>query len=330
MKHYYFVLEVVVIDHILVPLDGSELSECVLPHVMAIAPVTRARVTLIHVLERTQQRNGGGPIDPVGWHMQKQEAQAFLDRTVERLQKLDQQVEQVIVEGNPADAVIDFARHNGVDLIILSSHGRTGLSGWNVSSVVQKIMLRAYKSILLVRAYAASPSAEVQYQRILIATDGSARAEYVLPFAMSLAQFHNANLILGTVIQKPQIMQRFPLSEQDSELINQLTEKNQKDAERYLDQLSTQLSLKGLSAEANITAAENTIGAVYDMVEETRADLVMIAAHGQSGERRWPYGSIASSLIAYGSTPIMIMQDLSENEIPQTPAERAIREGKGR
>jgi hypothetical protein len=66
------------------------------------------------------------------------------------------------------------------------------------------------------------------------------------------------------------------------------------------------------------------------MIEETHADLVMIAAHGHSGERRWPYGSIATSLIAYGSTPIMIMQDLSENEIPHIQAERAIREAKGR
>lgn len=317
------------IDHILVPLDGSELSECVLPHVMAIAPVTHARITVIHVLERSQSRNLGALIDPVSWHMQKQEAQSYLDRNVERLQKMDLQVEQVIVEGNPADAIIDFARNNAVDLIIMSTHGRTGLSGWNVSSVVQKILLRAYKSILLVRAYAAYLDA-VQYRRLLIATDGSTRSEYVLPFAMSLAQFHNADVVLGTVIQRPQIMQRFPLSQEDAELINQLTEKNQRDAAHYLNQLSTQLSLKGLSAEVNVMTADTTLGGVYDMVEETNADLVMIAAHGQSGDRRWPYGSIASSLIAYGSSPIMIMQDLSENEIPNTPAERAIREGRGR
>ena len=52
------------INHILVPLDGSELAECVLPHVMAIAPVTGARITLIQVLERASYRNGNTPIDP--------------------------------------------------------------------------------------------------------------------------------------------------------------------------------------------------------------------------------------------------------------------------
>ena len=318
------------INHILVPLDGSELAECVLPHLTAIAPVTGARVTLIHVLERSLSRNGNAAvIDPLGWHMQKQESQAYLDRIAQRLQKLDLPVEQALLEGNPAEALIEFARNNAVDLLVLSTHGRTGLSEWNVSSVVQKILLRSYKSILLVRAYV-NPPPEVHYSQLFLAIDGSTRAEYIVPFAMSLAQAHQSNVILGTVIQKPQTMQRFPLSEEDAAWIQQFTEKTQNETSRYLDQLATQLSLKGLSAEAKIAVAENALGAVYDMVEETNADLVMIAAHGYSGERRWPYGSIAASLIAYGRTPLMIMQDLSESEIPQTHAERAVREAKGR
>lgn len=318
------------INHILVPLDGSELAECVLPHVMAIAPVTGARVTLVHVMEQAPSRNGNAPpIDPLGWHMRKQESQAYLDRIAVRLQEMDQPVEQAILEGNPAEAIIEFARSNAVDLIVLSTHGRTGLSEWNVSSVVQKILLRSYRSVFLVRAYTTAP-AEVQYNRLLLAIDGSARAEYILPFAISLAQSHQSDVALGMVIQKPQTMQRFPLSEEDVAWINAFTERNQNEAARYLEQLAMQLSLKGLSAAANIIVSENALGAVYDMVEESNADLVMIAAHGYSGDRRWPYGSIASSLIAYGRTPLMIMQDLSEGEIPQTHAERAVREGKGR
>jgi nucleotide-binding universal stress UspA family protein len=321
-------LEAVVINHILVPLDGSELAECVLPHVMALAPVTAARVTLIQILERSHARNGtAAPIDPLGWHMQKQESQSYLDRIAGRLQQL--QVEQAILEGNPAEAIIEFARSNAVDLIVLSTHGRTGLSEWNVSSVVQKILLRSYRSILLVRAYTSSP-ADVRYNRLFLTIDGSARAEYILPFAISLAQSHGSSVILGTVVQKPQTMQRFPLSEADSAWIHEFTERNQNEASRYLEQLATQLSLKGLSADANIAVSENALGAVYDMVEESNADLVMIAAHGYSGDRRWPYGSIAANLIAYGRTPLMIMQDLSESEFPQTHAERAVREGKGR
>jgi nucleotide-binding universal stress UspA family protein len=323
-------LEVVVIHHILVPLDGSELAECVLPHLLAIAPITGARVTLIHVLERNLSRNGNTmPFDLLGWHMQKQESQSYLDHITERLQKLDLPVEQVTLEGNPAETLIEFARNNDVDLVLLSSHGRAGLSEWNVSSVVQKILLRSYKSILLIRAYT-SPPPEVQYKQLFLALDGSTRAEYILPFAMSLAQAHQSNVVLGMVIQKPQPVQRFPLSEEDAAWLQQFTEKNQNEATRYLDQLAKQMALKSVASEVKITVSENALGAVYDMAEESDADLIMIAAHGFSGERRWPYGSIAASLIAYGHTPLMILQDLSESEVPPIHADRSVRDSRER
>ena len=131
------------INHILVPLDGSTLAECVLPHVSAIAPVTHARITLLHVLQQAQ--NGGTPaVDPVEWHLQKQHAEKYLEGISNRLSEAGLLgVESVILEGNPAGSVIDFARSNNVDLIALSTHGHSGLSGWNVSGVVQKILLRS-------------------------------------------------------------------------------------------------------------------------------------------------------------------------------------------
>ena len=317
------------INHILVPLDGSALAECVLPHIEAIAPVANARITLIHVLEHPDTGNGGLPIDPVGWHMHKQELQAYLERMAERLQKMGLNAEYVILEGKSAESIIEFAHANGVDLIALSTHGRTGLSGWNVSSVVQKVLLRAYRSILLVRAYQADLAGEIQYKRVFIGSDCSSRAEFILPVAISLAQYHKSELILGTVIERPQIIQRFPPSEKDLKLIKQLSEKNEKISSHYNEQLVTQFSHKGLNVRTNVVVADHAIGALHDMVDEISADLVMLVAHGDTGERRWPYGSIAASFIAYGNAPLMIMQDLSEQDVVPTPAEQAIREAKG-
>jgi nucleotide-binding universal stress UspA family protein len=322
-------LEAVVINHILVPLDGSALAECVLPHVLAIAPVTKAHVTLIHVLEHPENRNGGPPIDPMGWHMQKQESQAYLEKVVEQLQKKGLDVSHIIVEGNSAESIIDFARTNMVDLIVLSTHGRTGLSGWNVSSVVQKVLLRSYRSILLIRAYATEYILEVKYNRLFVASDCSARGEYILPFAISMAQFHKSLLILGTVVERPQIIQRLPPSEEEVLLTNQLTERNQRTAARYHEQMTTQLLLKGIEVETHVAVADHAISALHDMVDEVKADLVMLVAHGDTGERRWPYGSRTASLIAHGKVPLMIIQDLSDNDVLPTPAEQAIGESRG-
>lgn len=320
------------INHILVPLDNSILAECVLPHVVAIASVMNARVTLLHVLEHPHNGNGTPAVDPVDWHLRKHKSERYLEQVAERLQDVGSRIEYSILEGSAAPSIIEFARNNDVDLIILSTHGNSGLSGWNVSSVVQKVLLRSYKSILLVRAYQPpiTDTTKVHYKRLFIGLDASTRAEYVLPVAMKLAQSHSSEIRLGTVIQKPQTIDRFPPSEEDSKLIEEIVERNHRAVTHYFDQLLIQYSLEGLELKKDIIVGEDAITILHDMVEEINADLVMLVAHGHSGERRWPYGSVASSFIAYGNTPLMIMQDLSENEIPHTHAELAVKEGKGR
>jgi nucleotide-binding universal stress UspA family protein len=324
-------MEATLINHILVPLDGSTLAECVLPHVIAIAPVTNAHVTLLHVMQPLQGGRGGA-VDPIEWHLQKQNSEKYLDQIVNQLNQSGiLGVERVVLEGGPANSVVDFAFHNNVDLIVLSTHGQSGLSGWNVSSVVQKILLRSYKSILLVRAYLPSSAGltKVRYKRLFIGMDCSPRSEFVLPYAISLAQFHKSQVILESVIEKPQPVNRFPLSEEDTNFINKFVERNYEAATRYLKQLVTQFSMKELKLKAHVSTGENAITVLHDMAEESNADLVMLVAHGYSGERRWPYGSVTTSFIAYGNSSLMIMQDLPKAEIQPTRAEMAVREGKG-
>jgi len=319
------------ISHILVPLDGSVLAECVLPHVLAIASSVNARVTLLHVVEPSRAKGEGQTVDPLEWHLKKREAGIYLDGIARQLMESNLAAETAILEGLSADCVIDFAHSNDVGLIILSTHGRSGLSGWNVSSVVQKIILRSFKSTLLVRAYK-SPKTDlvpIRYNRLFVGLDCSARAEYVLPFAVKLAQSHKARLILGMVIRKPEMPDRFPLSEEDSNLIAQIVESNHRAAAHYFDGIQKQLSVQGIESQVELTISDSVTMALHDMVEQQEADLVMLVAHGRSSEGRWPYGSIATSFIAYGATSLLIMQDLSAEEIGKTLAEIAARESRG-
>ena len=319
------------INHILVPLDGSTLAECVLPHIIAIAPVTNARVTLLHVLQ-PQNGSRNTAVDPLEWHLQKQNSEKYLEQIVSRLKEAGLLgVESTLLEGNPANSVIDFANNNNVDLIALSTHGSSGLSGWNVSSVVQKILLRSYKSILLVRAYLPSSTGttKIRYKRLFLGMDCSPRSEFVLPFAISLAQFHKSQVILECVIERPQAINRFPLSDEDTQLINRFIERNHQAASHYFEQLTAQFSMKDIKLKTHISIGDNAVAVLHDMAEEANADLMLLAAHGYSGERRWPYGSVTTSFIAYGNTSLMIMQDLPATEIHQTRAEMAVREGQG-
>lgn len=318
-------------NHILVPLDGSALAECVLPHVLAIGRAFDARLTLLHVLEPPRTTGSEQAVDPLEWHLKKQEAEEYLEGIAAQLRGKNLKVKEVILEGLSAEYIIDFSNNNDVDLIALSTHGRSGLSGWNVSSVVQKIILRSFKSTLLIRAYKSTSLGltDIQYSRLFVGLDYSTRAEYILPVAISLAKHYKAQLILGTVIRQPEILHRFPLSEEDESLAKHIAERNYNAASHYFEQLRSQISMQGIDIETRLMVSDNVMAALHDMVEQENADMVMLVAHGQSDESRWPYGSIATSFIAYGTTSLMILQDLSSDEIKRTQAEMAAREIKG-
>jgi nucleotide-binding universal stress UspA family protein len=249
-------LEDTMINHILVPLDGSALAECVLPHIMAVGRAFGAQLTLLHVLEPPHSVGTEQAIDP-------------LDKNLK--------VKEVMLEGLPADYIVDFANHNDVDLIALSSHGRSGLSGWNVSSVVQKVILRSFKSTLLIRAYKSTAAGlgvkDIQYSRLFVGLDYSARAEYILPVATSLAKYYQAELILGTVIQKPEILHRFPISEEEESLVRHIAERNYNSAAHYFEQLRSQLSLQDIHVTTRLVISDNPTSALHDLVDDLAGPL---------------------------------------------------------
>lgn len=319
------------IKHILIPLDSSPLAECVLPHALAVAQAADARITLLHVLERPQG-TGELPTDPLHWNLKKNAAKVYLDQITTRLQETNLDVTNVILEGVPAEIIIEYANNNDVDLVALSTHGRSGLSSWNVSSVVQKIILRVYTSTLLVRAYMPTESQVEKiyaYKRLFVGLDCSPRAEMVLPVAINLSQYHKAKLIIGTVIRNPELFYHFPPSADDLEIVNRISERNQKAAEHYFEQLSAQFSSQDIDLETFHVVSDNVISTLHNIVEKQNADLVILAAHGRSSDSRWPYGSVATSFIAYGNTAILIIQDLPQQAIQSTQAELAARETKG-
>jgi len=315
-------------EHILVPLDGSALAECVLPHVIAVAQAFGAQVTLLRVLERGHTAGRTQSVDPLGWHIRKAEAEASLGGVRTRLQEVGLRAQSALLEGQAAERIIEFAYENGVDLIILSSHGRSGLSGWNVSSIVLKIILRAYLPVMIVRAYqpVASDLGELRYRRLLVPLDCSRRAECVLPLATALARYHEADLLAVHVVARPQMPRWAPPTQEDVELANRIVERNRLEATRYLKQLQSRLDVH---VRTSVLLSDHAAETLHDLVEQANADLVILSAHGHSGGTKWPYGGLVVNFIAYGTTPLLIVQDLSPDEVERTRAEMLARERKG-
>ncbi len=299
-------------DKILVPLDGSLVADCVLPHVAALARQDNQSITLLRVME--PHSPGGTAISPVDWQLQKSEAKSYLEETEAALGSLvagDPTV--ALLDGRSAERIIEYAEQDESDLVVLSSHGESGLHRWNVSSTTQKVIYRVGRSVLLVRAYQADTAIDrddlqpVRYRRILVPLDGSQRAEHVLPTATALAEEHEAELLLVHVVTKPTLMQRMPLATEDAALVEAIFERNQSYAERYFQQLRGRLPS---NAQSHVLSNTNVPAALHEFVNQNQIDLVLLSAHGSSGEGQWPFGSIVSSFVNFGLTPLLIMQDM--------------------
>ena len=148
---------------ILVPLDGSKLAECALPHAESLATGCAAeKIILVSVTERVQGyrpiEDHGQPViqrerlvpEAVG-KLQKQ-AEKYLSRIAKGMEARGISVETDVLLGSPADEIIMYANEPGADIIVISSHGRSGVSRWAYGSVADRIFRASCVPVLMIRA----------------------------------------------------------------------------------------------------------------------------------------------------------------------------------
>lgn len=150
---------------ILVPLDGSKLSECTLEHVEAIAHGCNvADVTLLTVIEEPQQFVGeAGSQSQIKAMFQEMErmqkqvtdnAEKYLDEASKQLSEENINAKTAVVRAKRpqgvADVIMEYAKNNATDLIIMSTHGRSGISRWAMGSVADKVVRSSIVPVLIV------------------------------------------------------------------------------------------------------------------------------------------------------------------------------------
>ena len=313
---------------ILLPLDSSKLAECVLPHLVAIAQICEPEVHLLRVSEPFGVTARLRMIDPVDWQIRKAEAESYLSSVAARLQNAGLKVATDLFDGRPAEQIIEFAHTWNADLILMSSHGQSGISPWNVSSVVQQVILRAHRSLMIIRAYqpVTTDLTGLHYCKIFLPLDGSQRAEMPLTLAESLARAHRSEILAAHVVRQPELPRRTFASQEDLQLVNELTERNRVEAIKYLEDLKSRIDL---TIQTRLEVSPSVSRSLHQIADESDVDLTILSAHGYSGDTRWPFGSVGLGFIVYGSTPLLILQDLPTNRIELTRAEIASRETEG-
>jgi nucleotide-binding universal stress UspA family protein len=353
-------------NRILVPLDGSPLAERAIHHAKRFARIFGSNIILLQVLDPTSYHENPKPVDPLSWQIRKAEADIYMNGVATRLRESlsestpegmgieNIRVEYHIREGKPAENIVNFAHTEDIDLVVISTHGSGGLSRWNISSVTQKVINLVYLPVLLIRAYE-QPEAEVskrRYLRILLPIDSSRRAECSLsagialargemlieqkfgakdsssPLAVDAPSSPRTKLILAAVIKPPELPIPKPYPVEIEQLSDQLMNVSRLAVSSYLNEMKERLPVE---CETYVIESIGVASAIQDLANrEEDIDLVVLSAHGYTGQFAWPYGSVARNYIEHGTKPVLVIQDVPRSQVLPTAAEIAAAKSGGR
>ncbi len=304
-------------NRILVPLDTSKLSEIALPYAEELAPKLGSEVVLLHV-----RTSADAP--------EKTDHKTYMDKIADEVERnikssaAFKKGEQIKVKAelygpptlitNPAAEILDFAEKEKISLIIMATHGRTGVSRWALGSTANKVARASRCSILLIRAGAVVPR-KVSLDKILVPLDGSKPSEAVLPYIEALASRLKSRVSLLNVVEP--LYHVYPYSEgvgyYGSAGVIQVpyTEEEMKPAkavaEKYLIDINDKLSAKGVKT-GYLMRTGSPGEEIIKAEEEMRPDMVAMSTHGHSGFGRWDHGSVADKVLHAGTTPLLLVR----------------------
>lgn len=315
------------IQKILVPVDGSPCSERAIPVAAHIARRSQGRVILVYA---TNLGAYFGPalapypvISPTLIENEQENAERYLAHIVASPELAGLDVETVIRQEEAASAIISTADTYEVDLIILCSHGRTGMKRWALGSIAEKVVHRTLKPVLLLREKGPLPLGPhpdpTTPFRVMVPLDGSPLAKIALEPAARLASLLSSQSILHLVkVVSPTYPQRaVPLTEQEIASTCQ-------HARSYLEQtihhireglVALAIAHLPLTLTCSVVTAEDVAGALVDLAEkgsdaknaDGRCDLIAIATHGRGGFQRWMLGSVTERVLHATRLPLLIV-----------------------
>ena len=281
---------------ILVPLDGSPLAEQAIPRAVALAKGTRAHVEVLMVHE--------------GWSDSR-----YIDNVAADIRDAAAlQATGTIVHGSPAEAIVARARETGADLIVMTSHGRTGISRLWLGSVADHVVRAATVPVLVLpadegAAHDAHDTVEA-FGRVLVPYDGSPLSADVLPVAAALARISRAAVTLLQISPVvPAIVPVDPLLPTPVYPVipdEEATVRLATDVRHGLEEIAASLTREsGLEVRAVVEVSQNTSDHIVEYAHIHHADVIVMSTHGR-GASRWLLGSVADKVLRASRLPTLL------------------------
>lgn len=327
----------------LVPLDGSELAEGILPYVSQLMKGLDGSIVLLLVIDpdavelpgRLRQHIAGlgagsiemaiAPTEESTEHVSinpretaevramqvfdsnevLEEAKRGFDEVLKRLSNQGVHAELVVAFGRPAETIARVADEKGCDVIAISTHGRNALARGILGSVTDKIIHLAHRPTLTI-----TPERAKQYweegetiDRIMVPLDGSPLAESVLPYVEFLAERLSLEIVLVRVLN---FVSMYTPGLDAYFGADDLEAEIEIEATKYLETVSQRLKAKSLKVEWKLLRGHPAV-AIVDLARETPHNIIALTSHGRSGVTRWVIGSVANTLVRASGDPVLMI-----------------------
>ncbi len=300
--------------HLLVPLDGSRLAESALPAAASLAHHLNARVTLFHALER------GAPAAVHGERHLREfaEAESYLREVRDWFTSRDvrAEVDLSLESADVAGTIADAAGRLGADLVVLCTHGGSGVRGILFGRVAQQVLQRGTIPVFLIQPSTAGRSQPFACHNIMVPLDGSEMAETALPAASTVARAFGATVLLIWVV--PTVVTISGYRAAATKLLPTaaaaLLDAEAVEAATYLGRVGGRLLAEGVATSLVVDRGE-PVRVLLDTVVKRESDLIVMATHGRSGVDAVWAGSVASRIVSSSIRPILLVR------IPQSALE---------
>jgi nucleotide-binding universal stress UspA family protein len=291
----------------LVPLDGSKVAEQVLPYARFLAKSLGIPTELLGVVDPETlvafaNPAQGRPLDTRVTETMSRSA-IYLETTARSFQGA--QVKSSVAKGKPEDEVIERAAADKNTLIVMATHGRSGLQRWLLGSVADKVLHGATNHLLLIRASdQGKTDGEAPLKTVIVPLDGSPLAEQALPVVVDLAKTMDLQVVLVRAYALPPTISAEDYGYYSAELLDHL----ESEARDYLQGKINEIKQKGI---ATVTSVVNTgYGAeeIITLARNTPDNLIAMCTHGRSGIQRTVLGSVTDRVVRHSGDPVLIVQ----------------------
>ena len=305
---------------ILVALDGSDFSACSLPAAAALARRCGASLNLVVVFDPSTMLHfmpGEASIPTFDASIADDRCRSlrlWVEEQAASISNTGVPAKAVLLEGLVVEAMAEHVVTIGAELVIMTTHGRSGLDRLRLGSVVSSFLGRSTVPVFLVRptgADAPTPGHELPTGRMLITLDRSTFAESMLPHATRFA------LALGITVEMINVVEPvaspLALFGADALAVEDFVSTDEEtEAHQYLTNLAQQLSLKS-APKITVLTDNSPARAIVNYVRESDPGMIALATHSRSGLVRMLLGSVADKILKGVEQPMLVYRPSDED-----------------